>query len=407
MLLYHAYQAMTDVAMPARMWARVMRAGLDVPLPRGPVADAVRRAAAACEVFGRLELTHARPGYGIDAVDTASGRVPVVEVPTLRTPFGTLLHFEKPPLDPPQPKVLLVAPMSGHFATLLRHTVRTLLADHDVWITDWHNARDVPLAEGAFGLDDYVTHLVRFLEAIGPRANLVAVCQPTVPALAAVALMSEDGHPATPRTMTLMAGPIDVRVSPTEVNRLACERPIEWFERTLISTVPLRHPGRWRRVYPGFVQLAAFMGMNPARHRKAFDDLYRHAAAGDRKAADGIGTFYEEYFAMADLPAEFYLQTVERIFQRAELARGTFSVHGRRVDCTAIRRTALMTVEGEKDDICSVGQTVVAQELCASLRPSMRRHLVQTGVGHYGVFAGRRWEHAIHPALREFVHAFS
>ena len=404
-MLYHAYQGLTDLAEPSRMWARTMRAALDVRLPRGPVADAARRTLAACEVYARLALTHARPPFGIDAVDTPAGPVPVVEEATLVTPFGTLLHFRKPPVDPPQPRVLIVAPMSGHFATLLRGTVRTMLRDHDVWITDWHNARDVPIGEGSFGLEDYVSHLIRFVEAIGPGAHLLAVCQPTVPALAAVAVMSELRHVATPRTLTLMAGPIDVRVNPTEVNRLASERPIAWFERHMISVVPWRWPGALRRVYPGFVQLTAFMSMNVGRHRKAFDDLYRHVVAGDHASADTIREFYEEYFAMADMPAEFYLQTVELIFQKAALATGELTFRGRRVDCDAIRRTALLTIEGEKDDICSVGQTVVAQDLCGAIRPYMRQHHVQTGVGHYGVFNGRRWENAIYPIVRDFVFA--
>jgi polyhydroxyalkanoate depolymerase len=404
-MLYDAYQGLTDFSEPARMWARTIRSALDLRLPRGPVADATRRARAACEVFTRLTLTHRRPDFGIDAVETPAGTVPVVEEATLATPFGTLLHFRKPPADPPQPRVLIVAPMSGHFATLLRGTVRTMLRDHDVWITDWHNARDVPIGEGSFGLDDYVAHLIRFVEAIGPGAHVLAVCQPTVPALAAVAVMSELRHVATPRTLTLMAGPIDVRVNPTEVNRLASERPIGWFERHMISVVPWRYPGALRRVYPGFLQLAAFMSMNVARHRKAFDDLYHHVAAGDEPAADAIRDFYEEYFAMADLPAEFYLETVERIFQRAMLATREMTFRGRTVDCDAIRRTALLTIEGEKDDICSVGQTVAAQDLCGSIPPFRRAHHVQTGVGHYGVFNGRRWESSTYPVVREFVFA--
>lgn len=404
-MLYHAYQGFTDLMEPARAWARIAQAALDVPIPRGPVADWARRSRAACEVFSRLALTHGRPAFGIDVVDTPEGPVPVVEEVTLRTPFCTLLHFRKPAIEPAQPRVLVVAPMSGHFATLLRGTVRTMLRDHDVWITDWHNARDVPIGEGAFGLEDYVTHLITFFEALGPGAHALAVCQPTVPTLAAVAVMSELRHVAVPRTMTLMAGPIDVRINPTEVNRLANERPIGWFERNMISTVPLRHPGALRRVYPGFVQISAFMSMNADRHRKAFEDLYRHLVDGDETAAETIRTFYEEYFAMADMPAEFYLQTVERIFQKAELAAGTLTYRGRRVDCDAIFRTALLTIEGEKDDICSIGQTVAAQELCGRIRPFMRQHHVQTGVGHYGVFNGRRWENAIYPVVRDFVFA--
>jgi len=402
-MLYHAYQGFNDFIEPARMWARIAQSALDVSMPRGPAADAIRRARAAYEVFTRLSLTHHRPPFGIDTVDTPTGAVPVVEEATLVTPFATLLHFRKPPVDLPQPKVMIVAPMSGHFATLLRGTVRTMLRDHDVWITDWHNARDVPIGEGSFGLDDYVATLIRFIEALGPATHLLAVCQPTVPALAAVAVMSELKHPDVPRSMTLMAGPIDVRVNPTEVNRLASERPIGWFERNMISIVPLRWPGAMRRVYPGFLQLTAFMSMNADRHKKAFDDLYKHIVAGDAASADTIRVFYEEYFAMADMPAEFYLQTVEQIFQKAALATGELTFRGRRIDCSAIRRTALLTVEGEKDDICSIGQTVVAQELCTMIRPYMRQHHVQTGVGHYGVFNGKRWESSIYPVVRDFV----
>ena len=402
-MLYPAYQALSDLSAPARFWARTMHAALDQRLPRGPVAQATVRARAALDVFSRLALTHRRPAFGIDTVETPEGTVPVVEEASRVTPFCTLLRFRKPPTDPAQPRVLLVAPMSGHFATLLRGTVSTLLRDHDVWVTDWHNARDVPLVEGRFGLDDYVEHLIGFIGAIGPGAHVVAVCQPTVPALAAVAVMSQQRHVATPRTLTLMAGPIDVRINPTEVNRLASERSIAWFERNLISTVPWRYPGAMRRVYPGFVQLAAFMSMNVSRHRKAFDDLYRHVVVGDEQAAETIRDFYEEYFAMADMPAEFYLETVERIFQKAMLATGELTFRGQRIDCGAIRRTALLTVEGEKDDICSIGQTVAAQELCTSVRPYRRAHHVQTGVGHYGVFNGRRWETSIYPVVRDFV----
>lgn len=404
-MLYHAYQGFNDWMEPMRAWARLVHGGMSTPWGVASTSAAAGRMKAACEVFARLALTHTRPDFGIDTVETPGGVVPVVEEVTLRTPFGTLLHFRKPPVDPPQPRVMIVAPMSGHFATLLRGTVRTMLRDHDVWITDWHNARDIPIGEGGFGLEDYVTHLIRFLEALGEPAHLVAICQPTVPALAAVAVMAELKHPSQPRTMTLMAGPIDTRINPTEVNRLACERPISWFEQNLISTVPLRHPGAMRRVYPGFLQISAFMSMNAERHRKAFGDLYRHLVEGDEAAADAIRVFYEEYFAMADMPAEFYLETVERIFQQATLATGEMTYRGRKVDPSAIRRTALLTVEGEKDDICSIGQTVAAQDLCTSIRPYMRQHHVQIGVGHYGVFNGKRWENAIYPQVRGFVFA--
>jgi len=299
--------------------------------------------------------------------------------------------------------VLIVAPLSGHFATLLADTVRTMLADHDVYITDWHNARDVPLAQGRFGLAEYVQHLIDFIAFLGPHTHLLAVCQPCVPTLAAVALMAEDDHIAQPRTMTLMAGPVDCRINPTQVNHLATGKPIDWFERNLISRVPWRHPGAMRRVYPGFLQLTAFMSMNPTRHAKAFTGLYEQLATGEAEAAARTCDFYDEYFAVNDLPAEFYLETVEQVFQRFDLARGELVLNGRKVDCGAIRRTALFTVEGERDDICSIGQTVAAHDLCSHIRPYMKTHHVQLGVGHYGVFSGRRWQQQIYPRVRELI----
>jgi poly(3-hydroxybutyrate) depolymerase len=299
--------------------------------------------------------------------------------------------------------VLIVAPLSGHFATLLNDTARTMLADHDVYITDWHNAREVPLSEGRFGLDEYVEHVIAFIEMLGPGTHLVAVCQPCVPTLAAVALMAQHDHPAQPRSMTLMAGPIDCRINPTKVNDLATGKPIEWFEHNLISRVPSRYPGARRRVYPGFLQLTAFMSMNLDRHKQAFRDLYRQLHQGEHEAAEATKRFYDEYFAVNDLPAEFYLETVAQVFQEYRLARGELTVRGERVEPAAIRRTALFTVEGERDDICSIGQTVAAHDLCPGIRPYMKSHHVQLGVGHYGVFSGRRWQQQIYPRVREMI----
>ncbi len=289
--------------------------------------------------------------------------MPVVEEAVHATPFATLLRFRKQGA-PVQPKVLVVAPMSGHFATLLRDTVRTLLIDHDVHVTDWHNVRDVPLEAGRFGLDEYTDHIVDFLAVMGPGAHVVAVCQPCVAALAATALMSEDGHPATPASLILMAGPIDCRVSPTSVNILATSKPISWFEKNLISLVPWRLGGAGRRVYPGFMQLSAFLSMNKERHATAFREYWRNLVAEEREKAETTRTFYAEYMAVSDLSADFYLETVKQVFQDYLLARGELRIHGRRVDPAAIRRTALVTIEGEKDDICSIGQTLAAQDLC-------------------------------------------
>jgi len=304
-----------------------------------------------------------------------------------------------------QPRVLLVAPLSGHFATLLRDTVRTMLPDNDVYLTDWHNARDIPLAEGRFGFDEYIEHIVRFLEALGPGAHVVAVCQPCVAALVATAVMAQGNHPDRPRSLTLMAGPIDARINPTKVNDLATSKPIAWFERNLIASVPWRYPGALRRVYPGFLQVAAFMSMNLERHVSAHRKLFVDLARNDRASARATAAFYDEYFAVLDLTAEFYLETVEKVFQKYELALGTLEWQGRPVDPKAIRRTALLTIEGERDDICAVGQTVAAHDLCPNIGAARRRHHLQAGVGHYGVFNGRRWESQIYPILHNFIRA--
>ncbi|MFO1144691.1 MAG: polyhydroxyalkanoate depolymerase [Amaricoccus sp.] len=396
-MIYRAYQLNDDVLAPLRWAAAIGR------ITGGPFRLPGRRAFdAALEMMGRFRLTHARPGFDIATIRVGNRDVPVVEEVVLDLPFGQLLRFAKD-VDIPQPRVLVAAPLSGHFATLLRSTVATLLQDHDVYITDWKNARDVPLEAGRFGVDDYVDYLIRFLEAIGPGGHILAVCQPCVQTLAAVAVMSADRNPATPLSMTLMAGPIDVRESPTAVNELATSRPLSWFERTLIAPVPGRFAGRGRRVYPGFVQLLAFMTMNMGRHREAHGRLFRHLARGEAEEAARIKSFYDEYFAVLDLTEEFYLETIDRVFQRAELAAGDFSFRGRRVDPKAIRHTALLTVEGGRDDICAIGQTSIAHELCSSLRPHLRRHHLQANVGHYGVFSGRRWEREIYPAVRNLI----
>jgi len=295
--------------------------------------------------------------------------------------------------------------MSGHFATLLRHTVRTMLPEHDIYITDWHNARDVPLSAGDFDFDDFIDHVIQCLEIMGPGSHVVAVCQPVVAVLAAVALMAQSDHPCQPRSMTLMAGPIDTRIKPTKVDDLAMEHPIEWFETNLISRVPACHAGAHRRVYPGFLQISAFMAMNLERHVRAFGRQFESLVDEDDKGIAAHRAFYDEYFAVMDLPAPFYLQTVERIFQKHELARGVLVSRDRKVEPAAIQRTALLTIEGENDDICAVGQTLAAQELCTSIAPMRRGHHLQTGVGHYGVFSGRRWAGEIYPRVRDMIWA--
>ena len=399
-MLYRMYQLSDDIMAPIRAMARTY-AFSDMPgLHLWNSATSAMNAT--MEMVSRFQLTHISPGFNITKVKIDHRDVDVIEEVALDLPFGQLLHFRKD-IDTPQPPVLVVAPLSGHFATLLRGTVEVLLQDHDVYITDWANARDVPLEAGRFGVEDYVEYLIRFLEHIGPGGNVVAVCQPCVQALIAVSVMSEEKNPATPLTLTLMAGPIDVRESPTAVNDLANEKPLSWFKNNVIAKVPARYPGGGRRVYPGFVQLTAFMAMNMERHQQQHRKMYRHLSKGEQDQATKIKEFYDEYFAVLDLTEEFYIETIDRVFQKAELARGTFTYRGKTVDPGAIRHTALLTVEGGRDDICALGQTSAAHDLCRSLRPHLKRHHLQANVGHYGVFNGRRWEREIYPVVRNLI----
>jgi polyhydroxyalkanoate depolymerase len=397
-MLYSLYQTAADLMLPMRVWATAAGQSLS----GGGDLESWRAAGALCEMMSRATLSHRRPSFGIDEVKVGNQLVAVREEEVFATPFGTLLRFVKEGA-PPQPRVLLVAPLSGHFATLLRDTVRVLLPEHDVHITDWANARDVGIWSGRFGFDEYVEHLIWFLEAMGPGAHVIAVCQPCVQALAAAALMAEDDNSCQPASMTLMAGPIDTRISPTKVNELATGKSIGWFERNLISRVPLRYPGATRRVYPGFLQLTAFMSMNAERHIKAQIDLYNAMAKGEHEQARTIKAFYDEYFAVLDMTAEFYLETVQWVFQDHLLPKGELDWRDRKVNPKAIRRTALFTIEGERDDICAIGQTVAAHDLCTSLRPYRKKHYMQAGVGHYGVFSGRRWASQIYPLVRNTI----
>jgi len=368
-------------------------------------ASPLRRMAAYYEIVALAGFTHTRPDYGISEIVADSGlRLPVHEREVYATPFCGLRRFTREGGEN-DPRVLLVAPMSGHFATLLRGTIRTLLHHHQVYVTDWRNVRDIPLEHGSFGFEDFVQHLIDFVKFLGPQAHVVAVCQPTVPALAAVAAMAQNGDPDQPASLTLMAGPIDARVSPTKVNELATSKPIEWFREKMIGVAPRSLRGAGRRVYPGFLQVAAFMSMNVERHSKAFVDLFKNRIEGDFEKADQIRDFYKEYFAIMDLDAKFYLETVELVFQKYALPQGRLYFRGQLIEPKAIKKTALLTVEGERDDICAVGQTVAAHDLCTGLRPYMKSHRLQSDVGHYGVFSGRRWEKQIYPVLRDHVYA--
>jgi len=401
-MLYDLYQGYVDTLTPMQAAARASARTLK-SLPRGWGDKAlVRSLWAAQEVFAETKVSHVRPPFGIDAVLTPTGVVDVIEEVVDSTPFGHLLRFRKD-MDVDDPKVLILAPLSGHFATLLRATVETMIPDHDVYITDWVNAREVPLSAGPFGFDEYIDHTIRWLGVLGPGSHLLAVCQPCVQALSATAVMSDAGDPNVPRTLTLMAGPIDTRINPTAVNELATSVPIDWFERNAISKVPWRYAGAGRRVYPGFMQLTAFLNMNWPRHIKSHFDLYTNLAEGNDGAAAVTRDFYDEYFAVLDLCAEFYLETVERVFQNHELPRGELEYQGRKVAPKAINRTMLFTVEGERDDICSIGQTMAAHDLCTGLNPYMKHHHLQPNVGHYGVFSGRRWENQVYPRIRSLI----
>jgi poly(3-hydroxybutyrate) depolymerase len=400
-MLYHAYLAQNDAMTPLRLMAEASSGLLGSWFGDHPL---LRNASAAFEMVSRSGISHERPDFRITETIVNGKTVAVTEEVVVATPFCSLLHFAKDS-KVRQKKVLLVAPLSGHFATLLRGTVETLLPDHDLYITDWVNARNVQLVHGRFDLDDFIDVVIDFVQRLGPRTHLIAVCQPAVPVLAAVALMAADKDPAQPASMTLMGGPIDTRRNPTKPNLLATSRPLEWFEKTVVETVPMRYPGAWRRVYPGFLQLAGFMTMNLDRHVTAHVDHYNHLVRGDGESAAAHRRFYDEYTTVMDLPADFYLQTIRKVFQDHELPLGTFVSRDRAVEPAAIERTALLCVEGENDDICAVGQTAAALDLCSGLPASMKHHHLQPKVGHYGVFNGKRWRTEIYPRIRDVIAA--
>ncbi|HUC12460.1 MAG TPA: polyhydroxyalkanoate depolymerase [Stellaceae bacterium] len=403
-MLYDAYQAQNDIFGPIRLMAGTASEWLGHSwLPIGNLPF-VRGAAAAMELLSHAGLSHERPDFRIDRVTIDGVDVPVREEIVASHPFCNLIHFRKD-MTRDEPTVLVVAPLSGHFATLLRGTVETLLADHNVYLTDWINARDVPLLYGRFELDDFVELVMRFVRLLGPRTHIMAVCQPSVAVLAATALLAAEDDPCQPASMILMGGPIDTRANPTAVNQFAKAHTLDWFERTVITTVPARYPGAFRRVYPGFLQLAGFLSMNFDRHVSAHWTMFRDLARGNGENAAQTRAFYNEYTAVMDLPADFYLQTIERVFHCYDLPLGRLMVRGRRVEPAAIRHTALMTVEGERDDVCGPGQTVAAQNLCTSIPPAKKTHHLQLKVGHYGVFHGRRWQTETYPKVKSFIRA--
>jgi poly(3-hydroxybutyrate) depolymerase len=400
-MLYQFYDWQRTALEPWRLLAQAGSEMYGHPESPFSLIPGSRNVSAALDLMVRVTQRYERPEFGITSVEVNGKSTDVIEIFDIEKPFCRLLHFVKPGA-PKQPKVLVFAPLSGHFATLLRDTVKTLLADHDVWITDWLNAREIPISEGPFHFDDYVAYVRMFIDYIGPDVHAISVCQPTVPVLAGVALSSAAGG-TVPRTLTMMGGPIDSRKSPTAVNNFAFKRPLAWFEAKVIQRVPMRYPGFMRRVYPGFLQHTGFVAMNPDRHMESHVQYYQHLVRGDGESADAHRRFYDEYNAVMDLPAEYYLETVERVFQKHQLPKGELVSMGEPVRPEAIRRSALFTIEGELDDISGSGQTQAAQALCSSIPAKNKKHLTAKGVGHYGIFSGRKWREMIYPQIRQFI----
>ena len=409
-MLYHLHDLQRKFLNPLSMWAHATSELFSSPYSPLSYTPFSRRVAAGYDLLHRIGKQYEKPAWGIETTTVDSRDVPVTEEVALARPFCRLLHFRRGLTNGQakrnnDPTVLVVAPLSGHHATLLRDTVRALLPDHDVYITEWVDARLVPLAQGPFHLDDYVGYITEFVQLLGADVHLISVCQPTVPVLAAVSLMASAKDPALPKSMTMMGGPIDTRRNPTQVNALAARKPINWFENNVIFKVPPSHPGYLRRVYPGFLQHAGFVAMNPDRHLNSHWDYYLDLVKGDLDDVEGHRRFYDEYNAVIDLPAEYYLDTIRIVFQEHRLPQGTWEVRGSRVAPQNIRTVALFTIEGELDDISGSGQTQAAHDLCTSIPTSKQRHLTAQGVGHYGIFSGRRWREMIYPEIRDFIRA--
>jgi poly(3-hydroxybutyrate) depolymerase len=407
-MLYDAYEVQRSFLAGASKLAGMGAGWLNNPSNPWGYSSMGPMVAASLEVFAHASAPRGKPEFGIDSVRVGRKPVAVEEEIVLRKPFGQLKHFAKEGVDV-GPPLLIVAPMSGHYATLLRGTVERLLPGHDVFITDWRDAKRVPLSAGTFDLDDYVDYLIEFLEHIGERSgerpHLLAVCQPAVPAFAATALMGADKNPWRPKTLTMMGGPIDTRKAPTAVNTLATQRPFGWFENNVIATVPAIYAGSGRKVYPGFLQLAGFMTMNLGSHLISHWEMFKHLVVGDEEGADSTRDFYEEYRSVCDMTAEFYLQTVDVVFQRHLLPQGKLMHRGRRVDPKAIRDTALLAIEGERDDISGIGQTKAALDIASKVPAEKKTYFLAKDVGHYGIFNGRKWRERIAPVVEKFIAA--
>ncbi len=401
-LLYTLHEMSHAALVPWQMWASINASLFSHPFSPLSYSPFSRKISAGSELFLRITQRYHKPEFGIDACVIDGKAVAVSAGVAIDKPFCQLLHFKRD-CRRADPRVLLVAPLSGHHATLLRDTVRTLLPDHDVFITDWVDARMVPLGRGPFHLDDYVDYLREFITFLGPQVHLISVCQPTVPVLAAVALMAENAQDIKPRSMTMMGGPIDARRSPTAVNNLATRKPHSWFRNNVIQRVPAKYPGVMRQVYPGFLQHLGFVAMNPSRHADAHWDFYNHLIEGDGESAEAHRRFYDEYNAVLDMPAEYYLDTIKTVFQEFSLPQGRMRVRAQPVRPQAISKTALFTIEGELDDISGNGQTEAAQELCSGIAAGKREHYLVPGVGHYGIFSGRRFREIVYPRMRDFI----
>ncbi len=402
-LLYTAHELNRAWLTGASAWASAGVEMLGHPMmPMDPFGIA-SMLSSALEVFAHAAAPRGKPAFDIEAVTVDGKSYPVTEAIVVHRAFGNLLRFSHTGLPEGAPKLLIVAPMSGHFATLLRGTLARMLERAEVFITDWHDAREVPLAAGKFTLDDYIDELIRFLEHIGPDAHMMAVCQPSVPALAATALMNADRHACRPLTLTMMGGPVDTREAPTSVNDVATQRAHSWFKNNVIATVPLSYPGGGRKVYPGFLQLAGFMAMNLQSHLQSHYQMYQHLVEGDGESADATKAFYDEYRSTCDLHADYYLQTIDHVFQQHSLPRGLFFHGDRKVDIGAITDTALLAIEGENDDISGIGQTRAALKLATGLSESRKQYYLAAEVGHYGIFNGSKWRGKIAPVVEAWM----
>jgi len=401
-MLYHMYEFQHSLFAPARFAIDMTQQALSDPLNPMSYMPGARQVAAACDVMELVTRRYGKPKFGLKNTVIDGEAVDIREYNVVEKPFCNLKYFKRD-IKTDDPKLLIVAPLSGHYATLLRGTVEALLPDHKVYITDWMDARDVPLYKGKFDLDDYIDYLIDFLEFLGPNTHVLAVCQPSVPVLAAVSIMSAEDSPFVPSSMTLMGGPIDTRECPTEVNRLSAERSLDWFKQNVTYQVPWPNRGFMRVVYPGFLQLSAFLNMNMDDHVAAHRRMFDHLVEGDEESVEKHRLFYEEYLAVMDLPAEYYLQTVDVVFQKHLLPRGEMTSNGRRVDTRAITKCALMTVEGELDDISGIGQTRAAHKICSNIPDAMKIHYEQKKVGHYGIFNGSKWRQKIAPRVKDFI----